>query len=52
MIIFEFILIHLNDLKLMTKKYHLLLQLIITNNNFIFNDDDMACEVLIRFYNY
>jgi len=50
-IIFEFILILLNDLKLGIKKYHLLLRLIITNDNSISNDDDVACHVSMRRYN-
>jgi hypothetical protein len=50
-IIFEFILIYLNDLKLGTKKYHLLLQPIITNNDSISNDDDVACHLSMRCYN-
>jgi hypothetical protein len=46
--IFIFILICLNDLKLGIKNYHLLLWLIVINNDSIFNDDDVTCHVLIR----
>jgi hypothetical protein len=40
----------MNDLKLPIKKYHLLLQLILTNSDSIFNNDDMECHVSIRCY--
>jgi hypothetical protein len=49
--IFKFLLIYLNDLKFETKKYHLFLQLIITNNNSISNDDDVAFYVSTNCYN-
>jgi hypothetical protein len=44
-IIFEFRLIYLNDLKLGIQKYHLLLWLIVSNKDSIFNDDHVACHV-------
>ncbi len=47
----EFILIYLNDLKLGIQKYHLLWQLIATNNDSISNDDSVACHVSISCYN-
>jgi hypothetical protein len=47
--VFKFLLIYLNDLKFKNKKYHFLL--IVTNNDSIFNDDDVACHVLTRYYN-
>jgi hypothetical protein len=48
-IIFEFMLIYLNDLKLGIQKYHLLLSLIKMNSDSIFNDDDVACHVLTKY---
>jgi len=50
-IIFEFILIYFNELKLRIQKYHLFLQLIAINNDSISNDDDVACHVLTKCYN-
>jgi hypothetical protein len=50
-IIFEFILIYFDDLKLGIEKYHLLLQLIVINSDLIFIDDDVACYVLTACYN-
>jgi hypothetical protein len=52
-IIIEFILIYLNDLKFKIQKHHLLLWLIVTNKNSISNDDDddVACHVSTRCYN-
>jgi hypothetical protein len=50
-IIIEFILIYLNDLKFKTQKYHLIVQLIVANINSISNDDDMACHMSTRCYN-
>jgi hypothetical protein len=49
-ITFEFILIYLNDLKLIIKKYHLFLQLITTNNDSISKDDDVTCHVSTKCY--
>jgi hypothetical protein len=40
--IFEFILIYLNHLKLVIKKYQLFLQLITINSDLIFDDDDVG----------
>jgi hypothetical protein len=50
MIIFGFILVYLNDLKLgVQKKWKL--QLIVINNDLISNDDDVAWHVSTRCYN-
>ncbi len=43
--------IYLNDLKLGIRKYHLLLQLVATNENSISNDNSVACHVSTRCYN-
>jgi hypothetical protein len=40
--IFEFILIYLNHLKLVIKKYQLFLRLITINSDLIFDDDDVG----------
>jgi hypothetical protein len=50
-IIFEFILIYLIDLKLRNKKYHLFFRLTVVNNDLISNDDDVACHVSTKCYN-
>ncbi len=42
----------MNDLKLRIQKYYLLLTLIASNNDSIYNDDDVvACHVSTRCYN-